>query len=111
MKKLLFSAALIMGAAAVSFAGNPKGETKDANTAKTEAKAGNQLFWYDVVYDGAHPNGYVPTGSIPSQEERSEAEDGCPAGEAKLCKVGYSQTQTLPLEDFSTATDDIKRSN
>jgi hypothetical protein len=65
MKKILFSAALLMGAA-VSFAGTPKGENKDAAKAqptevatatetKTEQKA-QQLYWYTP--DGANSLGY-----------------------------------------------------
>lgn len=47
MKKVILSAALLMGFATISFAGTPKGETKEATPAKSEAKSesGGTTYW------------------------------------------------------------------
>lgn len=96
MKKLFFSAALLMGFAAVSFAGNPK----DAkNTNGTEAKAKQNLVWYKVTYDATHPQGYIPSGTaIEATGDRSEAEalETCPEGSNFDCLRGFESTPTLP---------------
>ncbi|MGE9310483.1 hypothetical protein ACLOAU_02500 [Niabella sp. CJ426] len=112
MKKILFSAALMMGFAVVSVAGTPKSESKPTETQSTN-KSGQSLYWYDVVYDGSHQDGYVPNGTTPEQGERSEMEGDCPQGEAKLCKVGFQSQQTLPIssENLGNATENITRSN
>jgi hypothetical protein len=96
MKKILFSAALLMGAATISFAGNPKGETKDAKTpiengqeTTTKQKA-QALYWYDgstgVLLD---PN--------PSEEPLSDC--NAPSGN---CARGFEQPVSDPI---NTQTD------
>ncbi len=87
MKKVLFSAALLMAAATVSFAGNPKGETKaEAKTeVKAEAKTTHTYYVqsYNPVTDqytlGPSPvgscNGSISPCNIESEEELSSPID------------------------------------
>jgi len=110
MKNLILSA-LMMGAAAISFAGNPKVEGKDATTTRTEEKAGAQLYWYSVQYDASHTNGFVASSTTPVHAEREQMEGECTPGNDKLCQVGYSSPQSLPITDLSTSDDDITKSN
>jgi len=103
MKKIIFSAALLMGFATMSFAGNPKVETKDNPSAtKTEAKAGTDLVWYKVVYDASHTMGYIPANAQPifeGDQSGAEALGECPSGNAKDCLRGFADEPTLPSND------------
>ena len=111
MKKIIFSAALLMGFAVVSFAGNPKGSatsTESPTEAKTTAQT--SYYWYDVQYD-AFGQPYVPAGSTPTQGERDKVEGDCELGNDKLCKVGYSNAQTLPINDPEAAPEQIQRAH
>lgn len=111
MKKVILAAAFLMGLATVSFAGNPK-ESKEVNNetptvSKTEA--GVALVWYKVTYDGAHPTGYIPSGTPVSYNgERSGAEalEECEVGTNRDCLRGFSTAPTLPTS--STGSDQIK---
>lgn len=62
MKKVIFSAALLMAAATVSFAGNPKGETKSETKTEMETQAYTNVYWVT----GLDANGnYILTTSQP----------------------------------------------
>ncbi len=101
--------ALMLGLTVTVFAGTPKGETKDPKKAEAAANtSGSSFYWYDVQYD-AFGQPYVPAGSTPTQGERDKVEGECELGNDKLCKVGYSNAQTLPINDPETAPEQIKR--
>ncbi|WP_118975741.1 hypothetical protein [Taibaiella koreensis] len=51
MKKVIFSAALMMGLSAAVFAGAPKGDAKDASSAKSETEAGAVVKWFHFTGD------------------------------------------------------------
>ena len=52
MKKVLISSALML-AAAISFAGTPKGETKDANEPPSAENAGATVKWFHFTGDAS----------------------------------------------------------
>lgn len=55
MKKVLFSSALML-AAAISFAGTPKGDVKSETPAKTESESGAVLKWFHFNGSNANPS-------------------------------------------------------
>ncbi|ULT38769.1 hypothetical protein KRR40_27245 [Niabella defluvii] len=99
MKKLLFSAALTMGFAAVSFAGSPKGNTKEATPTKAEATSQTQtLHWYQVTYNATYPNGAIlNAGDYEDTGEKSEIVSPCEPGNNQDCLRGFAEElQTFP---------------
>jgi hypothetical protein len=94
MKKIILSAALLMAAATLSFAGTPKGETKEAKTeTPTEAKteAGTSRLWYVVTYNATYPNGAILSSSdLYDQGEISEIDSPCNPGTVKDCLRGFT---------------------
>lgn len=111
MKKLsLFITALMLGLTATAFAGNPKGEAKELKGVETTASTNSSsMYWYDVQYDASN-NPFVSAGTTPTQGERENVEGECEPGDEKLCKVGYSTAQTLPINNLQGAEDQITRS-
>jgi len=106
MKKFILSTGLML-AAAVTFAGSPKGETKEATT--TENTAGDQLVWYKVTYDAAHPTGYIPSGSTPvysGDKAGAEALNECEDGSTRDCLRGFNSAPPLP--STSNGIDQVK---
>jgi hypothetical protein len=97
MKKVIFSAALLMGVAIISFAGNPKdGKTNVGNA--TETKAGQQLYWYKVSY-ATDPNGIVPANSpLVAHDEEANVNSPCDAGSERDCLRGFQQAQTAETD-------------
>lgn len=79
MKKVLFSAALLMAAATVSFAGTPKGETKDAKAetaTKTESTSTLEQEEFYVDDNGDRIDIVYPTQGpclAPSETENCHA--------------------------------------
>lgn len=57
MKKILFSAALLMGISAAASAGAPKGETKDTKEIPSESKASSPVVkWFHFTGDASDPD-------------------------------------------------------
>ena len=108
MKKFILSAGLML-AAAVTFAGNPKGET-ESTAAKTSSEA--SMKWYAVTYDAAHPGGYIPSGSpvlVTGDQAAAENLRRCEAGSNYDCLRGFNTAPSLPTTssgDGQVTTDD-----
>ena len=79
MKKFILSAGIML-AAAVTFAGTPKGETKDANTSEPKEASATKtqaiLYWFDA-----------DNGTYMGHSELS----GCLNDGTKACQNGYTQ--------------------
>ena len=101
--------ALMLGLTVTVFAGTPKGETKDPKKAEASTATSASLYWYDVQYDASN-NPFVSASTTPTQGERENVEGECEPGDEKLCKVGYSTAQTLPINNLQGAEDQITRS-
>lgn len=89
MKKVLFSAALLMGLSAVSFAGNPKGEASPA-TSETKTKVADApLYWFSTEDDGSLTD---PSGIDPLVQPSETAP--CDGSSPDMCARGFTQEQT-----------------
>lgn len=98
MKKIIFSAALLMGFAVVSFAGNPKDGKATATENTTETKAGQQLYWYRVSY-ATNPNGIVPANSpLEAYDEEANVNSPCDPGSERDCLRGFPEAQTAETD-------------
>lgn len=107
MKKLLFSAALLMGFAVVSFAGNPKGESK--NSSESAAKSQTQvLHWYQVTYNASYPDGAILSANdYEDTGEKSEIVSPCDPGNNQDCLRGFTQElQTFPETTVPSSEDE-----
>lgn len=108
MKKFILSAGLML-AAAVTFAGTPKGET-ELPAAKTSTQA--SMKWYPVTYDAAHPSGYIPSGTpvaVTGDQAAAENLDKCEEGSTYDCLRGFITPPSLPTSssgDGQVTTDD-----
>lgn len=109
MKKILLSAALLMGLSTAVFAGTPKGEAKEPKKAEVSSNTSTNLVWYKVTYDAAHPSGYIPAGRAPEiTADKAEAEELnlCPDGASYDCLRGFENPPTLPTN--SAGSDQVK---
>nr|WP_199078233.1 hypothetical protein [Pedobacter sp. ASV19] len=113
MKKVFFSAALLLGLTSISFADTPKGEAKDAKSeTPTTSETGVTMKWYAVTYDAAHPNGYIPSGStilVTGEQTDAESLRKCEEGTTFDCLRGFVSTPSLPsnsIGDGQVKTDD-----
>ncbi|XHR94286.1 hypothetical protein ACFJIV_29030 [Mucilaginibacter sp. UC70_90] len=112
MKALkLIPALAFMAIAAVSYAGSPKSEAKDAKPteANTATTAGANLVWYEVTYDASHPSGYIPSGTAPAitgDKSQAQALGKCPDGTDFDCLRGFNSAPSLPTN--SVGNDQIK---
>lgn len=113
MKKLLFSAALLMGAVAVSFAGMPK-DSKSETANNTEGQVKAVYYWYKVTYDAAHPSGFIPSGTsmlLNGDETEARELEECDEGSQRDCLRGFDAAPTLPTNSAGQAqikTDEIQ---
>ncbi|MBT2561314.1 hypothetical protein J7E50_10770 [Pedobacter sp. ISL-68] len=111
MKRLLLTGSLIMAAATLSFAGNPKGESKTETPTEAKSTAGQTLQWYIVSYDNpsVYPNGYIKSGSaaiLTGDKNDAEQLDECPNGANYDCLRGFASAPSLPTGN--AGTDQVK---
>ena len=94
MKKIILSAALLMGFAVVSFAGTPK----DGNTVNDNSgEAKQNLVWYKVTYNATYPQGAVLSSSdLVDEGEESEIDSPCDDGTQRDCLRGFSAAPSFP---------------
>lgn len=92
MKKVIFSAALMMGLATVSFAGTPK-ECKTTAENVTKTKSG-ELYWYKVSY-ATNPGGIIPANSpLVAYDLEANVTSPCDPGSERDCLRGFEEEQT-----------------
>jgi|GEM_PF-5716358 hypothetical protein len=100
MKKVIFSAALLMAAATFSFAGNPK-ETKEAKAeTPTEAKTEASLITYYVLSQTGSNYNITTTAPSPTQ---------CNGG-SKPCQFTSAESlgASVPKDDVDNEEGDIQ---
>jgi hypothetical protein len=119
MKKLFLAAAFVMGLATVSFAGNPKGETKEAKTTTeaTTVPSGTEtelasLYWFNTNTAGTALTD--PTG-IPLSQGTSVT-GPCNGNQLDYCARGFLPSETtvsggkrVPTVSVSSGAPDKKQ--
>lgn len=80
MKKLIFSAALVMGLASLSFAGTPKSETPSTSNAKDA-----DLYYFPISADGSS----FTSRTVPTSQTSPE----CDGIQDDYCDVGLTADQ------------------
>lgn len=105
LRKIFSLTALCLGLAAVSFAGNPKSETKDANAAETKLQADPQ--WFHFVGNAASPSDLNnPAKYMPSDAPECESQ----TLQYRCDILAEPSTSNVNQPNLSTITAERKRS-
>jgi len=106
MKKVFFSA-LLMGFAAVTFAGTPKSENNGATRSSDD-----DMVWYRVTYDASHQQGYIKAGepiAFTGDQSGAAALGLCPVGNDLDCLRGYNTPPSLPTPNGGAGDDQVTK--